>query len=180
MVQEEIRKADVTGVNRPVSWDGATKVRPVTVSQPHRHAAVPPASGGSRQALCSVHVSALSMSAPLDLHVAAVHTAGRAGSAEPDPCDQRAEAGRRGARAVHGGAAAAAHAARPPAGPERRSRRWCPATSHAGAAAAAGCACACSSGESVFGHGTTDVVLTACCRGSPFGWLSPIRIATTD
>ena len=26
MVQEEIRKADVTGVNRPVSWDGATKV----------------------------------------------------------------------------------------------------------------------------------------------------------
>jgi len=27
MVQEEIRKADVTGVNRPVSWDGATKVR---------------------------------------------------------------------------------------------------------------------------------------------------------
>ena len=29
LVQEEMRKADVTGVNRPVAWDGATKARPL-------------------------------------------------------------------------------------------------------------------------------------------------------
>ena len=37
LVQEEMRKADITGVNRPISWDGATKVR-LPACSPGAHA----------------------------------------------------------------------------------------------------------------------------------------------
>ncbi len=159
LVQEEMRKADVTGVNRPVAWDGATKARPLLCrfmrlcirSLPLSCSC--PLAGpllyvGSVNGSCLVLSQGSQPCLKLCTVLSARHApetpchglAGRGRAAESDPGDQRAEGGRRGAHAIHGAAAAGTDAARTAAGAlVRCSRSRRPAARHAAAAAAAGC-----------------------------------------